>query len=275
MKIEGKTAVVTGGASGIGLGIVRALAAAKAGAIVIADIDAGAAEKVAANLAASGVRAVSVACDVSTEASMEQLADFAWNAVGPVDLLFNNAGVAADGDPLAEGEAEARWQFDVNLFGVMNGTRVFARRMIEAGRKGWICTTSSHNALGAPHPNVAGYVASKHASLGYMAAMQRQYGDKIGFSALCPGAVNTQVWDCRRSRPDKFGGPERGNEANAQFLQEHGLDPDLVGRMTVAGVENEEFFIFTHPEDIELVAERYRQAREAIGRQFPDYALPD
>jgi NAD(P)-dependent dehydrogenase (short-subunit alcohol dehydrogenase family) len=274
MDIAGKIAVVTGGASGIGLGIIRALADAGVGAVVIADVDAEKAAQTARSFSESGLRAFSHGCDVSSEDALERLADFAWSQAGPVDILFNNAGVTAPGNPLAATEADTRWEFDVNMFGVIHGTRVFARRFIADGKRGWICSTASHNGLGAPYPDVAGYVATKHGVIGYAAALRQQFGDKLGFSVLCPGPVNTGVWDAGRARPDRFGGPYSGATANRDYLTTHGMSPDEVGRMTVAGVAAEEFYIFTHPEDIALVHDRYTEARAAVARQFPAYGLP-
>lgn len=274
MEIAGKTAVVTGGASGIGLGIVKALKAAGARAVVIADIELAKAEAAAAAVSGPGFEASAVACDVSSEAAVEALADTAWDRMGGVDLLFNNAGVTAAGNPMEATEQDTRWEFDVNMFGVIHGSRVFSRRFIAAGQRGWICTTASHNGFGAPYPDVAGYVASKHGAIGYAAALRSQFGDKVGYSVLCPGPVNTLVWDAGRSRPDRYGGAYAGNPVNRDYLAEYGMDPARVGELTVRGVAAEEFYIFTHPEDIDLVHARWMEARAAVARQFPDHPLP-
>ena len=273
MNIAGKVAVVTGGASGIGLGIVRALVKFGASGVVIADVDEPRAQAAAAEATAKGVRGTVRRCDVSSEAELEALADFTWATLGRPELIFNNAGVTAPGNPLEATESDTRWEFEINVFGVVHGTRVFGRRLMAEGVRGWICNTASHNAVGAPYPNVAGYVASKHAVLGYTDALRSQFGDKLGFSVLCPGPINTSVWDAGRARAERFGGPTRGDPSNERFLQLHGLDPDRVGEMTVRGVRTEEFFIWTHAEDVELVRKRYDEVRASVARQFPNYPL--
>ena len=271
VKISGKNAVVTGGASGIGKGIVEALASAGAAGIVIADVDEAGAQEVVDSLTAAGVRAFSKATDVSDEKAVEDLADFAWANLGGVDIVCNNAGVTAAGDPLAASEDDTRWEVDVNLFGVIHGTRVFSRRFLAEGVQGWICNTSSHNGFGAPFPNVAGYVATKHGSFGYTDALRSQYGDRIGFSVLCPGPVNTNVWDAGRSRPERFGGPTSGDPANADFLAQVGVDPRVVGQYVVDGIEADAFVILTDPADVELARRRFEEVAKAGERQFPDY----
>ncbi|MGI3782764.1 MAG: SDR family NAD(P)-dependent oxidoreductase, partial [Janthinobacterium lividum] len=145
------------------------------------------------------------------------------------------------------------------------------RRFIAAGIRGWICNTSSENAFAAPYPDVAGYVATKHASLGYSDAIRTQFGDKVGVSVLCPGPVNTSVWNAGRVRPDRYGGPTAGNPLNEKFLADAGLDPSLVGKMAVAGIRAEDFYILTHPENLESVRKRYEEIKACVVRQFPDY----
>jgi NAD(P)-dependent dehydrogenase (short-subunit alcohol dehydrogenase family) len=274
MEIKEKIAVITGGASGIGRGIVRALVTAGAKGIVIADIDSDRASAVAEEVRAGGVDAEAYTCDVSSEDAVEGLADFVWKRFGGVDLLFANAGVVASGNPFAATENDTRWEFDANIFGVIHCCRVFGRRFLAAGHRGYICVTSSHNALGAPYPDVSGYVATKHASLGYVDALHSQFGEKIGFSVLCPGPINTAVWDAGRARPARFGGPVKGNAENAEYLKAYGMDPDLVGTKVIDGIRHEDFFIITHPEDIALPYKRYQEVKAAIRRQFPDFTLP-
>jgi NAD(P)-dependent dehydrogenase (short-subunit alcohol dehydrogenase family) len=274
MDIKGKNAVVTGAASGIGRAIVSALARAGIGGIVIADIDEAGARQDTDELRARGVKAAFCRCDVTSENEVAALADFAWEEFGEVDLLFSNAGVTAPGDPFSATENDTRWEFDVNVFGAIHCCRIFGRRFMAGGAKRWICITASHNSLGAPYPDVAGYVATKHAVLGYADALRSQFGEKLGLSVLCPGPINTRVWDAGRSRPAKFGGPVAGNPANEEYLRVYGMQPDRVGEMAVNGVSREEFIILTHPEDLALARKRYEEVRAAVQRQFPNFSLP-
>lgn len=271
MDVRGKSAVVTGGASGIGRGILYALAEAGASGAVVADVDEHGGTALARELSERGINAHFKACDVTSEAAVEELAEFSWDSLGGVDLLFNNAGVTAPGDSLEATDADIRWELDVNVMGVAHGTRMFGRRFLAGGTKAWICNTASHNALGAPFPNVAGYVASKHAALGYTDAMRRQYGDRIGFSVVCPGPVRTAVWDAGRARPERFGGPTSGDPRNEQFLADEGVDADEVGRAVIAGIIAEAFIILTDPSDVEIARRRFEEVRAAVVRQFPGY----
>jgi NAD(P)-dependent dehydrogenase (short-subunit alcohol dehydrogenase family) len=272
MQIEGKAVVVTGGASGLGRGIVRALAAAKVRAIMIADVDLKGADALAEEIRPMGIDVATSLCDVASEAAVEELAGKTWSRFGGAELIFPNAGVTAPGDPLKATEGDLRWEFDVNVFGVINSCRVFIRRFLQEKIAGHICVTASHNGIGAPFPNVAGYVATKHAAVGYVDAMRLQYGDRIGFSVLCPGPVRTAVWEGARARPERYGGPVSGDPANEEFLRQKGLDPDMVGLMVTDAIAHGDFYILTDPSDLALVQKRYEEVRSAVQRQFPTKA---
>lgn len=271
MKLAGKNAVVTGGGSGIGRGI--ALALAKAGAnVVVADIEDAKAEAVADEVTALGVKAGYFALDVRDASQFAALADYAWDRLGRVDILCNNAGVVASGPVLETTDQDFRWQFEVNAGGAFNGMREFVRRFLAQGGESWVVNTASHNAIGAPVKGVAAYVGSKHAVLGLTDAFRTEHGDAVGFSVLCPGIINTGIWDAGRNRPADLGGSFEGSEFNRQALTTYGMRPERVGEIVARGIENEDFFIWTHPQDIELIEKRYREGREAIERQWPNGA---
>src|SRR5579862_1997776 len=253
MEIAGKVAVVTGGASGIGRGIGRALAARGAD-VVVADVDAARAREVAAELARSGVRSLGVACDVTERGSVEALAERAWKDLGRVDILCNNAGVGTlapiTETPVRDGE----WIFAVNFWGVLHGCQVFVPRFIAAGRPAHIVNTGSEHSLGVPFPGMGIYTASKHAVLGLSDVLRRELADhRIGVSILCPGVVRTDIWNAGRSRQERFGGPQQSPAEFATFLAE-GMEPDDVGRLVAAGIEAGDFFILSHRE-VRAVAE--------------------
>jgi len=271
MKIAGKNAVVTGAGSGIGRGI--ALALARAGAnVVVADIEQSKAKATADEVAGLGVQSGHFSLDVRDAKQVAALADYAWGRLGRVDILCNNAGVCAPGPVLDTSDEDFRWQFEVNAGGVFNGMREFVRRFVVQGGPAWVVNTASHNAIGAPVKGVAAYVGSKHAVLGLTDAFRTEHGDAVGFSVLCPGIINTGIWDAGRNRPAELGGSFKGDARNAQALTTFGMRPERVGEIVAKGIENEDFFIWTHPQDIELVEKRYREGSEAIARQWPNGA---
>ena len=143
MKIEGTRAAVTGAATGIGRGIALALAEKGAAFVAIADLDLDAAERTAGEVRARGAKAVSARVDVRHRAELEKFADLGWAQAGGIDLLFNNAGVARVARAFDISDADIDWLIQVNLMGVIHGTRVFGRRMLEAGIKAGSAT---------PHP---------------------------------------------------------------------------------------------------------------------------
>lgn len=272
MDTSGQGAVVTGAGSGIGRSIALALANAGA-AVMVADVEAARAQAVADEINGTGSRAEVALCDVRDPTAITRLADLAWAKFGCVTILCNNAGVTATSDGFDLEDADLRWQIDVNIVGVFNGMREFGRRFRTQGMPAWIVNTGSHNALGAPHMHVAGYVATKHAVLGLSEAYRTDYpGGNVGISILCPGAVNTAIWNAGRNRPGEYGGRNEGDPANARLLAEFGISPDQVGCQVVAGIRAEDFYIFTHACDIALIEKRYSESRDCMERQWPNGA---
>ena len=148
--------------------------------------------------------------------------------------------------------------------------REFTRRFVDQGGAAWIVNTGSHHSIGAPTKGVAPYVATKHAVLGLADAFRTEHGEQIGYSVLCPGIVNTSLWDAARNRPSEFGGAATGEARNAEALKSFGMNPERVGRQVVAGIEAGDPYIWTHPQDIDLIEKRYRECRDTIERQWPD-----
>jgi len=264
-----KVAVVTGGASGIGLGITRALAA-RGVHVVVADIEEDAAARAADELSRQGVRTQAARCDVSDRRSGEALADRAWREFGHVDIAVNNAGVFPPPGPLVDcREQDARWVLEVNVLGVLHGCAVFGRRFMDQGTPAHIVNTGSENSLGVPHTNAAVYTASKHAVLGLSDVLRRELPDFIRVSILCPGIVTTQLQSALRNRPERYGGPtpqpRRGPRPGI------GLMPDEVGIRVVQGIERDDFYIVTHPPVRELVEERAAEILAAFDAQAPRF----
>jgi NAD(P)-dependent dehydrogenase (short-subunit alcohol dehydrogenase family) len=274
--LKDKVAVVTGGASGIGLGIARALAK-KGTHIVIADMQQEKAKLAADELAKTGVKILSFACDVSERSSVARLADEAWSAFGHVDIIVNNAGVFPGVGPLVDAQEDAfRWVLDVNVIGVWHGCSIFGKRFQEQGTPAHIVNTGSENSISPAHPYAGFYTASKHAVLALSDILRMELPDFIGVSIVCPGAVKTQLMNSSRYRLDRFGGPTEPDPAISDGGQmQSGMEADEIGERTVKGVENGDFYIVTHPHVREFVEERYNELLAAFDAQAPHYPGDD
>ncbi len=260
-----KTAVITGGANGIGLSIATALAREGAHS-VIADLDQAACDRAAETIAALGVRSVGIKCDVTSAADITALADRAWDQFGQIDLLFNNAGVGAGGPAHRMDEASLRWVFEVNFFGNWACCMEFLRRFKTQGRQAHICNTASENAIGAPTPFLAGYNASKAAVLGYSNILRMELPDFISISLLCPGSTKTQIGQSASLRPEKFGGPLPPAPAGTGVAA-YGYEVDTVGAHTLAEIKKGSFYIVPHYASRHLAEERCNELMAAFDAQ--------
>jgi NAD(P)-dependent dehydrogenase (short-subunit alcohol dehydrogenase family) len=267
-EIKGRTAVVTGGGSGIGMGLAKALARAGA-AVAVADILPANAEKVAAAIRAEGGNAIAVECDVCERASIDAMKAAVNAALGPVQLLFANAG-ATSFDPLMEmSDADVDWILQVNLHGVMNTTRAFLPEMI-AGREGHVMATASMAGL-LPGwiPVHAPYSAAKAGIIGLMMNLSLELAEhNIHTTSYCPGGVATGMKaNNARYRPARFGGPAEGevhlSEASAVAHGHDFYSPDAVAPMVLNAVRNNRAFVFDHPEQRELFRSTYSAIVEA------------
>ncbi len=255
--LEGKVAVITGGGSGIGRGM--ALAFGEAGMkIVVAEIDAKAAEAMVVELAEKGVEAVAEHVDVIDRESVRALADRVYDRFGAVHVLCNNAGVTTWGTLDSIPEIDFDWVMKVNLDGVLNGLLVFVPRMAQQAGEKHVVNTASTAALGGM-ASLGHYVASKHAVLGIsetLALEGEAYG--LGCSVLCPGATNTGIVKATRNRPDAFGGADDEFNPLVQAVIEAGFDPEETGRMVRDSVIDDDLYIFTHTESRDSIETRYQ-----------------
>lgn len=271
MDIHNKTAVVTGGGNGIGKALCTALAEAGAN-VVIADIELDAAEAVKAEISATGARCLALAVDVTDEGSVTRMRDAAQEAFGSVDLLVNNAGVMHPTKPLFETtSADLEWVMSVNVGGVMNGIRSFVPLFIEQGTPAWILNTASEHSLGVPHLGGGLYTASKHAVLGLSDVLRRELPEHIGVSVLCPGIVGTTLWKASERRQDRYGGAEAGSEQAGAAMQHIGMPVEDVAEATIRGLEEENFFIVTHPHAVEFGKSRWDEIESAFATQAPRF----
>ncbi len=250
------SAVITGGAGGIGLGIAHALVN-RGYAVMLADIDGETAEAEARQIRAGGGDAVAIRTDVTDEASIAALADAAFARFGHVGMLFNNAGVGIAGPLEKVPPRNWDWVFAVNLRAIYLATRAFAPRMLEGGAPARIINTASEHALGLPERggSITPYTASKHAVLGLSLGMRRDYADtNLAVSVICPALTQSRIWKSFSTRPALFGGPRDVPESFGAANKE-GLDAAIAGERIVRQIEAGSFYIFTHGPDEREVAE--------------------
>jgi len=261
-----QTVVITGAASGIGKAL--ALAHSEMGDRVHAlDRDGDG----LSSLAAAGMATRQV--DVSDCAAMEDLARSIWEEAGGVDRVYANAGVAANGSLLKATPDQFGRCFAVNVVGAWATLQVFARRMVEAGRGGQLCLTGSEHSLGFQHAGAGVYTASKHAVLGLADVWRHELPEGIFISVLCPGLTATGLGESP-------GASEKANAFGRAMMAE-GLDPAVVARATIEGVERGDFIITSHSASRIGWDARARDVEAAFarvpeeGRDVERYAVPD
>jgi NAD(P)-dependent dehydrogenase (short-subunit alcohol dehydrogenase family) len=252
--LRDKVAVVTGGASGIGRGMVRAFAGAGM-KVMVADLDAAMLDETVAELRAGGTEAESQSCDVSDLASVEALAAAAVDRFGGVHVLCNNAGIGVPTPTHKLNLDDWRWIIDVDLWGPIYGVKVFLPIMEEQGA-GHINSTSSLAGIFAAGM-MGAYNVAKHGVVALMATLERDLRKRqspVRASVLCPGPINTNIsrhsvaFRPSRAKPKADGEASGRTAAAIQNSLESGMDPDEVGRMVLEAVENDRFWVLTHPE---------------------------
>ncbi len=253
-SFEGKIAVVTGGASGIGRGIARALAGEGAH-VVVADVDEPGARDTAEALRGRGVRSLAVRTDVRETASVDALADAVRKEFDGVDLLFNNAGVYLGGEMRDVTEDDWRFVLDVNLDGVFRVGQTFSRILREQGRGGHIVNTASVGGFVAHGAGLA-YGVSKFGVVAYSEALRADLEPEgIGVSTLCPGPIDTNLpaSDRLRRTSEQAGG---FSEALSPFIRD-GMKPDEVGPIVLRGIRANLPYIFTDDGMRDFFAQRF------------------
>lgn len=277
-EFRGKTAFITGGASGIGLGMARAFGRAGMN-IVVADIDRKAAGAAVEQLAAQQIKAAPVYCDVSERGSVRAAALEAVAAFGKVHMVCNNAGVAVGGQIGSVGERDWDWIVDVNLKGVVYGTEIFTPLIASHGEGGHIVNTASMAGMVSP-PGLEPYSATKFAVVAMSEGWFLQLAPlNIGVSVLCPGFVRTRIHESGRVRQDRYGaqaeagpGVAATREAAAQQVLS-GIDPDIVGERVLEAVKAGELYIFTHLNMKPFAEQRFQAILAAFDRAAESEAL--
>lgn len=252
-EFSGRVAVITGGASGIGLGMARAFG--KRGMkLVVADLDETALVAVISEFDESGIQAVGQRCDVSKLEDVEALGRKAIETYGAVNVMCNNAGVGIPTSARRMKLEDWKWIIDVDLWGPIYGVKVFLPLIEEAG-EGHINATSSMAGL-ISSQMMGAYNVAKHGVVALMAATERELRAKkspITASVLCPGPINTNIsknsvgFRPGKSKP-KADGEKAGRMAsNIQASLEQGMDPDEVGELVAEAISDDKFWILTHP----------------------------
>ncbi len=255
-RFEGRVAVVTGGASGIGRGMTQAFAAERM-RVVVADIEEPALASATAALRAGGADAIGVRCDVTSPKSVAELAERALAQYGAVHVVCNNAGVAGAGSAPSSWAApleDWKWLIDVNLWGVIHGVRSFMPILAQQEEAHVVNTASMAGLI----PGGGIYGITKHAVVALSESLYREcqmLAPRVGVSVLCPGWVNTRIMESERNRPE---GPRPTPDAAfaaqrdamlkmVDGLIKGGLDPRRVGEMVVAAMRSGRFYVLTHP----------------------------
>jgi NAD(P)-dependent dehydrogenase (short-subunit alcohol dehydrogenase family) len=254
MQLEGKIAVITGGASGIGKG--TALAMARLGVdVAIADVNDRRLEETRVELGSLGRRVLAVHCDVAKEADVQHLAQVAYMEMGQVDILMNNAGVVLRGALEQIAVADWEWSFGINVLGVIHGIRAFLPQMI-ARSSGYVINTASIAGLVALTGEGAPYIASKFAVVGLSEALALYARPKgIGVSVLCPGSVATNLDETERvvgMTPESA----QAEAALSGIFHNVLMTPAQIGEIVVDAVRQDRFFILPDAQQQAIILER-------------------
>jgi NAD(P)-dependent dehydrogenase (short-subunit alcohol dehydrogenase family) len=248
--MAGRTAVITGGASGIGLAMAHRFGAAGAN-VMIADIEATALERALDELHAAGITAAGTVCDVASVGAVDALADHTYERFGAAHVVCNNAGVVTFKPIWEQTLADWKWVIDIDLWGVIHGIHSFLPRMLERGEPGhFVNTASTAGILG--FNGIAPYVASKHAVVGISQTMLNDLkaGKKsVGVSVLCPGGVRTGIYRSERNRPGvtSVAAPDPNREESRETIE-----PEDVAEMVYQAVISGTFWIMPHERYLDL-----------------------
>ncbi len=276
-SVAGKVAFITGGASGLGLAMARSFTGAGM-KVVIADIEDSALDAAAGEFAESNAEVLTLKVDVTDRHAMEQAAEQTIETFDKVHVLCNNAGVAVSGNVSDMTYADWDWVMRVNLDGVVNGVVSFVNRIRSHGEGGHIVNTASiAGQFGMGGLSI--YNTTKFAVVGMSEAMRMDLAPSgIGTSVLCPGFVATNIFSSQRNRPETLGGPDSagfamgnltdGEDKESQERQAAMmaslLPPALIGDMVLHAIQNDIFYILSHEQFKNAVADRGRELSDAF-----------
>jgi len=273
-NFEGKTAVITGAASGIGKALAEKFAQEKM-QVVLADIEEEALEKTVDNLRQYQHRVIGVKTDVLIEESIDELFAKATEEYGNIHILCNNAGIGANSGNKAIWEIDKHdwdWVMGVNYQGVLKGIQTFLPHMLEHGEEGHVVTTVSMAGL---LPGAGTYGVSKHAVMALTEGLSRDLitrNAKINASVLCPGFVDTNIDKSERNRPSHLGeAQEVTNDMGAEIMSSmlrQGKKPEEIAGIVFEAIKENIFYILSHPAWDETLRSHYENilSRKEIQR---------
>ena len=270
-ELAGKTAFVTGAASGIGLGIATAFAQAGA-KVMLCDIEEAALSAALEQLRLTNVDVDGVKADVSLKAELLAAAEATTARYGKVHILVNNAGVGGGGPYGTWTEASWNWTMGVNLMATIWGIEIFGPLIEQHGEGGHIVSTASIAGLISGQSNA--YNVSKYGVVALSEGLRRELAPRgIGVSVLCPGIIRTQIMNSRRNLPKRFEGalpalPTSGPRAERiNMLRERisqGIEPNYVGELVREGVEKDLPYIFTDLEFEPMIEARFAAIKQGF-----------
>ena len=267
-ELSGRVAVITGGASGIGLATARRLAR-EGMRLVLADIEKNPLEAAVKEIQGLGAEALGVQTDVGDLTQVQALADQTFAHFGAAHLVFNNAGVAIFGPIQDMKHEDWEWVLRVDLWGVIHGVEAFVPRMIKQGQGGHIVNTASFAGL-VPNEGLGVYCVAKYGVVALSECLARDLRPHgIGVSVLCPMILETNIEKSERNRPTELGGPAASRprtSAEQQNLRGRTLSPDLAAEKVLRAVKAGELYIHTHEEARAFIRRRF----ERIDRAFAD-----
>ncbi|NLW91336.1 MAG: SDR family NAD(P)-dependent oxidoreductase [Syntrophomonadaceae bacterium] len=255
MEYTRKTAVITGAASGLGLGIARACAARNM-KLVLADINRNRLDEIGQEFSNAGVEVLTRAANVAEVDDMERLAHLTFERFGAVHLLFNNAGVLGESSLLDAMLKDWEWIMGVNLWGVINSIRAFVPRMLESGEPGRVVNIAGTAGF-LSGPGVSIYRMTKHAVVSLSESLYHELTDSsVQVSLVSPAFVKTEIMAAEKNRPPNmqcFARTKIANpveEAVLGFFQqqvETAPDPEVVAEAIFSGIDQNKFYIFAPP----------------------------
>ena len=269
-KFIGKTAVISGGAEGIGLSIAKALGEQKMN-IVLTDINEKNLQKACLELETIGVPVLPVVHDVAKEDQWQKVAESAVARFEKIHMIVNNAGVGGESGSIENQNAKGwQWALDVNLMGVVYGAKVMVPLIKQHGEGGWVVNVASMAGMGGT-PYGGAYTATKAAVVAVSESWAGELeSEGINVSVLCPAFVQTRIYDSERNRQSQYKSYKKSSISENSFLNkakqmvENGIEVSIVGKRVVEALNDGEFYIFTHPNYRPLVEERSSQINAAF-----------
>ena len=280
-KFKGKTAIISGGAEGIGLSVAKALGEQGMN-IVLTDIDQKNLEIASKELEESGVPVLAERLDVADEKQWKHVAKKASERFGKVHMVVNNAGVGGDSVSVDNQEKKGwQWTLDVNLMGVVYGAKTIVPLIKSHGEGGWIVNVASMAGMGG-FLHGGAYNATKAAVVALSESWAEELtSQNINVSVLCPAFVKTRIYDSERNRPKEYKSEISGSEGSNSFRKktkkmiDNGIEVSIVGKRVVEALNNGELYIFTHPNYRSEIQKRFKAIDDAFKDSEKSIALKE